>query len=155
MILMNCYISALTSLMSVAHDIPAIKAAVNWRYEDPVPRDISSGDHPRHAKTFRAGHRMTSAPSMGLHIMSQTRAIHQLRREPGCDRYFPGRLQKEWKLTHPSIPHQRLASSAHCRHKYNFLSLLSRSILPTFEINTIQGGEEILSGLFKSNARSW
>lgn len=73
LILMNYYMTALKSLMGVAHDIPAIKAAVKWRYEDPMPRDISGGDHPRHAKTFRAGHRMTSAPSMGhAHYVTNT-----------------------------------------------------------------------------------
>lgn len=41
-----------------------------------------------------------------MHIMSQTRAIHQLQTEPGCDRSPPGRLRKGWKLSHPSIPHQ-------------------------------------------------
>ncbi len=96
-------------------------------------------DATRPSKTFRAGHRMTSVPRMHMHIMSKTRAIHQLQTEPGCDRSPPGRLRKGWKLTHPFILHQPLLSSAHCRHKYHFLSLLSRSILPTFEINTIQG----------------
>ncbi len=73
MILMNYYMTALKTLMGVAHDIPAIKAAVKWRYEDPMPCDISGGDHPRHAKTFRAGHRMTSAPRMGhAHYVTNT-----------------------------------------------------------------------------------
>ncbi len=93
-------------------------------------------DTPRHSGPGTEWHQRQG---WDMHIMSQTRAIHQLQTEPGCDRSPPGRLRKGWKLTHPSIPHQPLLSSAHCRHKYHFLSLLSRSILPTFEINTIQG----------------
>lgn len=135
---MNYYMTALKSLMGVAHDIPAIKAAVKWRYEDPMPRDISGGDHPRHSGTDTEWHQ---CQGWDLHIMSQTRAIHQLQTEPGCDRSPPGHLRKGWKLmkTNPPTTSSPLLSIAHYRHKYHFLSLLSRSILPTFEINTIQG----------------
>lgn len=93
-------------------------------------------DTPRHSEPGTEWHQRQV---WDMHIMSQTQTIHQLQIEPGCDRSPPGRLRKGWKLSHPSIPHQPQPSSAHCRHKYNFLSLLSRSILPTFEINTREG----------------
>lgn len=142
-------------LAGVTHDIPAMNFALKWGYEDTWPHDISDGGHPGPAKTFRAGHSMTSAPSMGhAHYVTNTGHTSPANTARAWS-ISSGRLQKRWKLTHLSILHQSLPSSAHCRHKYHFpsLSLLSRSILLSFEIHTVQGKEEIL-GPFESNARS-
>lgn len=116
--------SALKSQMGVALDIPAIKAAVKWRYEDSVPCDISGGGHPRHAKTFRAGHGMTSAPSMGHgHYVTNTDHTSAANRAQAWS-ISSGTSAKGMKTNPPIHPSPTNPCSPQCTVDINIVSFL-------------------------------